>query len=212
MSDNAAEQQGATGPSGKTNAAELTPRQKSNLNLLPFRPGHSGNPSGLTKDGKGVTSASLRAALLKRLGKPGSMDRLADKWYRYALQGSYPHLNGILERIWPKEDERQSGTVLEGIRLEMHEGGMTATLIRGEQAGQLPQLPAAQGLTINAALSPAPSELPAASSESDALSARSESQSVVTRRSPDALESRPESHESARSAGSADRDPSDKGE
>ena len=103
----------------------------------PWRPGQSGNPTGLRKDGTSPKGQKLAASLLARLEKPGTMDRIAQRWVSLALKGSYPHLNALLERLYPVEAAAGGKQALEAIRLELGPGQASVTLLRGLQ-GQLP--------------------------------------------------------------------------
>lgn len=123
------ETQTDTTPSGSSGAGRgKHPRSLANLRP-PWRPGLSGNPSGLTKDGQAPKVAKLRASLLERLERSGTMDRLAARWLSLAMRGSYPHLQAILERIDPIEkDQDQGKTILQGLKLEITAGGASLTM------------------------------------------------------------------------------------
>lgn len=112
----------------------------------PWRPGESGNPSGLAKDGSGTKAHALRARLLAKLAKPAGQrttktwaDRVVDGWVKAAADGDAAARRDILERLDPiDKDHAQGRVILEGIRLEIRGGG--ASLTMGAQ-GALPELP-----------------------------------------------------------------------
>ena len=129
---------------------QLTGRARSLANLAPrWRPGQSGNPSGLTKDGKYPKGAALEARLLEQLAAPRSKngkrtwaETVVDSWLKAAANGDAAARRDILDRLYPVPEDAglAKRVVLEGIRLELTQGGASLTI--GEQdvlAGTMPQ-------------------------------------------------------------------------
>lgn len=118
--------------------------------MPPWRPGQSGNPSGLTREGTSTKGHAIRARLLAKLeaygGKRTWSERIVDGWVKAAEKGSAPHLAMILDRLYPVPQDKHEGMqVLTGLRLELKEGSAAVTLLRGAQAsshgtGELPEI------------------------------------------------------------------------
>jgi hypothetical protein len=106
----------------------------------PWPKGVSGNPSGLTKDGKSPKGQALRASLHDELMRSGGMPALAKRWIALAKKGNATALAAILERLDPVEKDPMAGRIiLQGIKLELStEDGAKASLIMQQAAGELP--------------------------------------------------------------------------
>lgn len=106
----------------------------------PWSKGASGNPSGLTKDGRAPKVAKLEASLLDELERSGGMQALAKRWVMLAKKGNSTALSAILERLYPvpQEDKQAGRVVLEGLRLELTPtGGASVTMVRQEGTPEL---------------------------------------------------------------------------
>ena len=111
--------------------------------LIPFRPGESGNPSGLTKDGKSPKAQALASALQDELMQSGGMSALAKRWVQLAKKGNSTALAAILERLYPVEKDGGEGRqILTGIKLELSAGKTTATIMTAldAQNGAMPAI------------------------------------------------------------------------
>jgi len=116
----------------------LHPNSRANLRPA-WRSGESGNPRGLTSDGKNTKVAKLEASLQAKLAKPGAMDALAAAWVKQAMKGSSAHLQMILDRLYPvdKKDGNAGRVILQGIRLELDEDGKAKGLEIATQVREL---------------------------------------------------------------------------
>ena len=124
----------ATPSEGIGGGGQHNPRSLANLRPA-WRSGQSGNPSGLTKDGRPPKVAKLEASLLDELERSGGMQALAKRWVMLAKKGNSTALSAILERLYPvpQEDKQAGRVVLEGLRLELtHTGGAQVTVMRQE--------------------------------------------------------------------------------
>lgn len=115
-------------PSGKVDARGSNPEFLAGR-APQWRPGQSGNPSGLTKDGRSTRDLTLERTLLGLLKKPGKTEKLVTSWYRMACKGSAPHLEMILKRLYPVvESERGAQIIEQGIVLETDGKGLKLTI------------------------------------------------------------------------------------
>lgn len=108
--------------------------------MPPWRPGVSGNPSGLSSDGKGTKSHAIEARLLAQLGAPSGKrstktwsERIVDGWLKAAAKGDPAARRDILERLYPvPKDAQQGRQILEGLKLELTPQGASLTMARTE--------------------------------------------------------------------------------
>jgi hypothetical protein len=106
--------------------------------MPPWAKGTSGNPSGLTKDGKGTRAHAIEAQLLEHLGAPSAKrstrtwsERIVLGWLKAAAKGDAAARRDILERLYPvPQDAAQGKQVLEGLKLELTPGGASLTMLR----------------------------------------------------------------------------------
>jgi hypothetical protein len=109
--------------SGSSGGRGMHPNSRANLRP-PWKPGQpSPNRSGLTKDGRSPRAAKLQEHVEKRLRKGRTMYKLANALVQNALDGSVPHMQELLKRLWPIE-QQQSGAqvIVQGVRIEMSPG------------------------------------------------------------------------------------------
>lgn len=99
----------------------------------PWVPGQSGNPSGLTKDGRPPKSFSYH--IEQAIERRGGPKYLAGKLLRLLEKGNAKAIEAILARYDPIE-QGGTRTVLEGLRLELHEGGASVTVGRSFADGE----------------------------------------------------------------------------
>lgn len=113
------------------------PHPNSLANLRPpWKPGESGNPTGLTKDGR--YAHSPRRVLEDKLHAQGGrrLHRLVEVWLKHANKGSAKHLEMILDRLDPLERDKAASAgrvIMRGVRLELP-GGAKVELVEGERA------------------------------------------------------------------------------
>ncbi len=98
----------------------------------PWRPGQTGNPRGLARDGGGTKDYPIRAALRAKAKKRQNLKRLIDSWWDAACDGSDAAREQILKRLDPVTDDNSSGrqVVYEGLVIETPNGAR-AELVRG---------------------------------------------------------------------------------
>jgi hypothetical protein len=100
----------------------------------PWRPGQSGNPSGLTKDGR--PSRSLRTHLEDDIDRRGGPKWLARKLLDQVARGNAKAIDAVLDRVDPLDTAGAGRVVLEGLRLELTPtGGAQVTMLRQEASG-----------------------------------------------------------------------------
>ena len=124
----------------------------------PWKPGQSGNPTGLGKDGVARNQwTKLEDRLHRSLRRRGKAQALVDSWVDAAIGGSDAAREQILKRLYPIPNEDVQGIgkiVREGVRLELTSKGMTIA-IGGEKESQdgaspmqLPQVEAPREVEI----------------------------------------------------------------
>ena len=93
----------------------------------------------MAKNGLPAKSARIRTLLQQKLSNPRTSEALVARWLRLAMRGSWPHLQGILDRLDPLDDHGAGGrVVLEGLKLELTDRGASLTMVKGEPKS-LPQ-------------------------------------------------------------------------
>ena len=98
----------ANGETGlSASGAELTPRERATRNLIPWKPGQSGNPKGRPK-GTGLTDR-LRKILERDDGR--AAQALVEVAVREALKGDF--------RFWDRIYDRMDGPVKQQIEASM---------------------------------------------------------------------------------------------
>lgn len=122
--------------------AKAALRAKRIANLRPYRPGQSGNPSGLAKDGLGSKDHPIRATLRAKLAKRRALHRLVDTWIDAACDGDSAAREQILKRLDPVTTDESTGrqVVFEGLRLELPDGTRAEVLRSHVEALQGPQV------------------------------------------------------------------------
>lgn len=134
------ERQAEPEPSEDLSASVWKPHPNSLRNLIPFTPGHSGNPSGLRKDGSSPKGSALRNALTDEIMRSGGMSAVAKRWVSLAKKGHAGAFQAILDRLDPIEkDSTQGKTILEGLKLELTAGGASLTMLSASTQPTTPQ-------------------------------------------------------------------------
>lgn len=90
--------------------------------LMPaWKKGQSGNPSGLTADGRPARGNKVREGIERKLSNPRHRQRFINSWFRDACNGDSKAREQILQRLDPvsHDDQRQGVVVFEGIKLEL---------------------------------------------------------------------------------------------
>ena len=105
-----------------------------------WKPGQSGNPSGLTKDGRWTHAPKLEEHLHRALRRKGKLQKLVETWVDAAIDGSDAAREQILKRLYPVPESEPQGSgkvVFEGIRLEVRDGGKVHLSLHapGDHAG-----------------------------------------------------------------------------
>lgn len=105
----------------------------------PWKPGQSGNPSGLAKDGLSAKEAPLRRMLRAHSRRRRNLKLLVETWWEAACCGDSQAREQILKRLDPiTEDPTAGRTVLTGIKLELTPGGASLTMGQATAPNPLP--------------------------------------------------------------------------
>lgn len=129
--------------------APLSGRARSLANLRPpWKPGESGNPRGLTREGEQVQKAAIRGQLESQLAKPHKKRKvswaqaLVEQWIEDAVDGSdavrATAREQILKRLDPLEQVAGGGqVVVQGVRLELSPGtSVDSVTLMASSSGQ----------------------------------------------------------------------------